>query len=44
MEVYPHIHFPPRDDIFDLVIDVESITPEEIVDIITRKILVNYMY
>lgn len=42
-EIYPNIQFPPNDELFDLVIDVNVIKPEEIVDIIMKKILVRYM-
>lgn len=43
-KIYPNITFPPLEKEFDLVIDVTNISPEEIVDIIMRKILINYMY
>ena len=37
-EVYSDIEFPPRDDIFDLVIDTTETLPDEIIDIIIKKI------
>lgn len=33
-EVYPHIQFPPSKDVFDIVIDAQNHSPEEIIDII----------
>ncbi len=43
-KIYPSITFPPLEEEFDLVVDVTNISPEEIVEIIMSKILVNYMY
>lgn len=43
-KIYPNITFPPSEEEFDLVVDVTNITPEEIVEIIMSKILINYMY
>jgi cytidylate kinase len=37
-EVYPDIIFPPSRDKFDMVIDTQDISPEEIVSIILQKI------
>lgn len=42
-KIYPHISFPPREEVFDIVIDVANISPQEIVDIIVSKIWVKYM-
>jgi CMP/dCMP kinase len=36
--VYPDIIFPPQEDSFDIVIDATSILPEQVVDIILKKI------
>ena len=42
-KIYPQIEFPPNDTIFDLLIDVDSITPEEVIDLIMKNIWAYYM-
>ena len=37
-EVYPNIVFPPNNDMFDIVIDTTKTLPDEIIEIITKKI------
>jgi cytidylate kinase len=37
-EVYPNIIFPPNNDMFDIVIDTTKTLPDEIIEIISKKI------
>jgi hypothetical protein len=37
-KIYPHINFPPSEDVFDLTIDVDTINPEEIIATIMQNI------
>ncbi len=43
-KIYPEIQFPPNDNMFDLVIDVTDILPDEIINIIVSRLGVYYMY
>jgi cytidylate kinase len=36
--VYPDINFPPKDDVFELVIDVTDKLPEKIIELIIEKL------
>lgn len=42
-KIYPHITFPPKEENFDFVIDVTSITPEQISEEILSKIWAKLM-
>ena len=38
LEVYPEINFPPKENIFDLVIDADNLSPEQIIKLILGKV------
>lgn len=42
-KIYPEIVFPPSEEIFNLIIDVSKINPEEIIEKILYKIWISYM-